>query len=139
MGYFGLLQLEYFARKHTENAKRCLQESINPLRAYFPFAATGINFTFFLMELMSEQRLYHFIFEKHEWNSMHANTDGYEDNNNQQTIEMTIDNMHDLYSDFYTEFLDVWISENPKSLMDFPRIFEGFKKDVRAKYCTLKY
>ena len=50
MGFFGLLQLEYFARKHTENAKRCLQESINPLRAYFPFAATGINFTFFLME-----------------------------------------------------------------------------------------
>lgn len=138
MGFLGLLQLEHFANKHTEKAKRCLQESVNPSRAYFPFAATGINFTFFLMELISEQRLYHFVFEKYELNALCATTDE-NDSNDETIVNMTLDSLHDLYSDLYIDFLDLWLTENPNSLMDFPRIFNQFKKDVRAKYCTLKY
>jgi len=56
MGLLGLAQLHYFSLHRSEEAKEVLRES-NHERRFFPFAATGINISFFVFELMQERRL----------------------------------------------------------------------------------
>ena len=72
MGFLGLVQLNHFATTKTSQAKKALEESVITGRAYFPFAATGINITFFIMELMSEKRLFSFVFDSLEKNSVNS-------------------------------------------------------------------
>lgn len=57
MGMFGLLQLEYFASSHPGDARRILADSMHP-RRYYPFSATGINITAFVLEMLRENRLH---------------------------------------------------------------------------------
>ena len=88
---------------------------------------------------MNEQRMYQYVFEKQEEHLMHSTGGVDEAHRDDAMINMTINSLHDLYSRLYIEFVDLWLIEDPKSIMDFPRIFDKYKKDVRATYVTLKY
>lgn len=56
MGLLGLVQLHYFSLHRPNDANDVLKES-NHVRRFYPFAATGINVSFFVSELMRERRL----------------------------------------------------------------------------------
>lgn len=56
MGLLGLVQLHYFSLHRPKEAIEVLKES-NHTRRFYPFAATGINISFFVYELMCERRL----------------------------------------------------------------------------------
>ena len=57
MGILGLTQLAWFAKHRGQRARECLRESTVQPR-YFPFAATGINITAFLVELVHDTRFH---------------------------------------------------------------------------------
>ncbi|CAM9668919.1 unnamed protein product [Choristocarpus tenellus] len=56
MGMLGLHQLVYFAENESREARDVLMESCNPKR-YFPFAATGVNITKFVVSLLEQRQL----------------------------------------------------------------------------------
>jgi ELMO domain-containing protein len=69
MGLLGLHQLTYFSSTLPSPAHACLRSSHHP-RRFFPFAATGINITAFVLELCTEHRLLKRILESFERNQL---------------------------------------------------------------------
>jgi hypothetical protein len=138
MGLLGLTQLAHFAKFHTKRARSCLAESINPDRAYFPFATAGINLTFFLMELAQEGRLANIILASLNKNSMNSpqTADG-GPSESKELVCAAVLSVNDLYADLFVEFTDCWVKFSPKDLMDFPRIYGNFKGKIRHRMQVL--
>jgi hypothetical protein len=69
MGLLGLHQLTYFSTIFPSPSHDCLRSSHHP-RRFYPFAATGINITAFVLELCTEHRLLRKILESFERNQL---------------------------------------------------------------------
>jgi hypothetical protein len=148
MGMLGLLQLEYFARVKPSDAKRVLGDSMHP-RRYYPFSATGINVTAFVMELLRENRLHMMIIK-------HLETYCMETKSNQMSKSVTsmyvssVDNyntdcdnnllvgacsvIHNVYCEVFIAFNDVWVDSDPPNIRSFAGIFNNIKASFRLKY-----
>ena len=135
MGLLALLQLSHFAKLHTTRARSVLAVSINPTRAYFPFAATGINLTFFVMELVGKHGMYGTVLralDKHGLDSSEADP-----SDSSELVRLATESIHDAYANLFCEFADLWVRDNPKDLMQFPGIFAGFKSRVKERLLLL--
>ena len=152
MGLLGLKQLHFFATKRTIRARQCLKEA-NHEKRYFPFAATGINITLFVLELVRETRLHSQLLEHTEANftknggnegkdgeedpllgsssSSSANDDGAGGDTWTDGGYGGEEEVHMTYCDLYSAFVSLWAKRNPKDIMAFPAIFKEFKEAVR--------
>ena len=85
------------------------------------------------MELIQEKRLYKLIFNALEKNRLHVPKQMQEGgpSGSSQLIEKGCLAVHDFYSDLFQEFEYLWKKNNPKDLMEFPRIFNNFKDKIR--------
>ena len=104
-----------------------------------------------MMELIYEERLHRFIYDCHEEHRLSTsistlsgvagndNDDNDDDDDNDEVVLLVLKGLYGLYSSMYSEFVDMWIANDPKNIMDFPRIFNSFKKDIRSRHDTLRY
>lgn len=140
MGLLGLRQLLYFSKTRTQIARDILTVSKHP-RRYFPFAATGINFTAFLLELCRETRIHSAIMkEVSKFNSLtfHAHDDSVDialDEGDVISSGMRV--VHEIYCDIYKSFSELWVLRDPRDIMSFPAIFNEIKDTYRSKYPPL--
>ena len=127
-GMLGLHQLVAFAELFPGEARQLLTESVNPKR-YFPFAATGINFTAFVCELMSERRLTVILFQSQQLSGMDMEM---------STEERGIKAVAEVYGQQYLCFRDEWVRRNPSmGVMAFPGIFKDMKEQARTRFPPL--
>ena len=63
----GLQQLVYFSKTHPADARKVLLVANHP-RRYFPFAATGINISAFVLELVRNRRVHRSLLQSLETN-----------------------------------------------------------------------
>lgn len=129
MGFLGLDQLVYFSKTHKSQARKVLE--ISQTQAYFPFAATGINITAFVMELLRSHKLDRTIYSMMDEALLtdtlfHPN--GF--SANKICVDLCLHIVYEIYSKLYIQFGEVWLFEKPKDLMDFPEIFSRFKVRV---------
>ena len=129
MGTFSLSQLVYFAKQDTHSAIMILKESTHESK-YFPFCATSINFTAFVIDLIKENRLYISMFKK--ISSMITSKDVEEDS----LVEFCLDVVNEVYVEAYELFIRLWIRK-AVNIMSFPIIFEQLKMAMRLKYPTI--
>lgn len=137
MGFLGLVQLEHFAKTKTKNAKAALAISVSQDCAYFPLCATGINITFFLIELIHERRLYSIVFECLESNSLDNIQTVIGPGGSEDLVCTACIAIHDLYCHLFIDFVDLWVLSKPKDLMEFPLIFTRFKQNTRLKFSPI--
>ena len=149
MGMLGLKQLHFFATKRTIRARQCLKEANNDQR-YFPFAATGINITAFLLELIRETRLHSQLLEHSEARfskeGRGTSVGGELDEQDKGEAAPQLDEgkstwrdggyggeeeVHMTYCDLYSAFVMLWVKRNPADIMAFPGIMTEFKEGVR--------
>ena len=136
-GILGLMQLEYFARTKAETAKSILMDSVHH-RRYYPYAATGINITAFVIELLCEHRFHSILFnclQQHELQSTTNIKDG--PSADETLIEIGINAINDLYCEIYEEFNQLWVRKDPENVMAFQLIFREYKDIIRKKYPTI--
>ncbi|CAM9454218.1 unnamed protein product, partial [Ectocarpus fasciculatus] len=127
MGLLGLYQLEYFARTRPTEAQAALANSKHP-RRYYPFAATGINITSFVMDLVRTRRLHQDVFKTLEINSLHHACDAVEGPSSSPTLlEIGFNTTNDVYCEVFIEFDRLWAERDPTDVMAFPAIFSEVK------------
>lgn len=151
MGLLALHQLAHFASSPERGveARQCLKISCHETR-YFPFAATGVVMTSFMLDLLRENRLHPMLFEAIQKSCISAanpSLDGYQQNSNNYEAAELVENasaaelslaktlsvvLHDYYCTLYASFCDQWLESRPKSIMDFPPIFAAFQKRTRS-------
>jgi hypothetical protein len=137
MGILSLIQLEYFSRSNNISALSVLNNSLHE-RRYFPFAATGINVTAFLMELLLENRLHKLLLINLEELQINISSGcEYEPSKNEDLLEIGYDVIHKFYCDLFIQFNELWIKKDPPNIMSFGEIFKEFKENIRNKYPTL--
>lgn len=137
MGLLGLVQLEYFARSRPSQAQAALRNSMHP-RRYYPFAATGINITSFVLELARNRHLHVHMFKTLEINTMQHRSDAAEGPcSSPALVDIGLSAFHDLYCDVYTAFDSLWTERDPKDVMAFPIIFSELKECFKHKYPQL--
>jgi hypothetical protein len=138
-GLFGLIQLEYLAKTKSSLAQSILLDSMHN-RRYYPFSATGINITAFILELLYEHRFHAILFNCLQENELKFKTnitDGPSGDENLINIGMT--QIHKLYCDIYAGFNRLWIVKDPTNIMKFQEIFSEYKKSIRNKYLNHYY
>jgi len=126
-GMLGLHQLVAFSEMYPEKARALLTESVNP-RRYFPFAATGINVTAFVLDLINEGRVTARLFSAHQVSGMGEDDAGEEDRRGLRAVAS-------VYAEQYLAFGEEWVRKDPFDLgvMAFPGIFDTVKKAGRAQ------
>jgi hypothetical protein len=156
MGLLGLKQLHWFANKRWQRARECLREANHPKR-YFPFAATGINITAFMMELVRDTRFHMRFMENAESTYIHGNGSkedeeeeergedvpllGPKNGTNKDSDDSTWksvgpekygneEEFYMTYCDFYSAFVALWVKRDPENIMAFPAVFAEFKEAV---------
>lgn len=138
MGLLGLEQLVYFAKHYPTQAIHLLDLSNDPNIAYFPFAATAINITAFVLQLFQEHRLHGYLLEREDQILLLDGSMSPEGASEDATcVAKGLDYIHDLYCELYTDFGRTWKAKQPKDLMDFPPIFAELKAQWMAKYPAL--
>ena len=135
MGLLGLTQLVYFCSKgEGKRARDILLDSNHP-RRFYPFAATGINFSAFIVELIHERRLDERIFRRLESVEVEFAVDVEGGPAaNQKLVEIGMLEVHEAYCEVFSAFSDTWVAADPPNIMSFPAIFGGLKERFRGKY-----
>ena len=139
MGLLGLIQLEYFGTKHYEKASEILLHS-NHIRRFYPYAATGINFTGLIYDFLFQRRFHCILLTKLE----KYRTNIYSDyslggpSENDELLEVGCSIIHELYCDFFYDFHLLWEEKDPPNIMSFPKIFEEFKTSMNKLYPPLE-
>ena len=134
MGILGLYQLVHLSEKHHTHAEQILLNSNHP-RRYYPFAATGINMTSFVLDLLKQKRLHIYLFQRIEscQKDIFSNFQ-YGPSESEECIENLVSFVYDIYCDVYFEFNKFWEFCDPPSIMSFSKIFDEFKKKIYIKY-----
>jgi hypothetical protein len=134
MGMLGLVQLVYFSENRSTAARDLLLESNHP-RRWFPFAATGINMTKFVSELLAETRLHRAIFTHLENNTL---TDlsrvGDTHASECDSLMAACEPVHAIYCLLFEDFHRLWVRRDPRDVMSFAVIFEELKAEYRQRY-----
>ena len=137
MGLLGLIQLVYFSENYNSNAAAILFDSQHP-RRYYPFAATGINITYFVVTMFQERRLDQVIFSASK---------GIDDNESESLLpkyeeprhlNCAIGVLHELYCSVFKDFSMLWISRDPENIMAFKAIFDEVKSRYHVRYPALE-
>ena len=138
MGLLGLLQLEYFSQRQTKAAVAVLGESTHP-RRYYPFAATGINVTAFVRELLTERRLHRHLFSSLDIFGNRASYSFEEGpSESDELVELGCQAIHDIYCEIFIEFNKLWTERDPDNIFAFQEIFGEIKKRVRDRMPPLE-
>ena len=140
MGLLGLHQLTYISCKEGgREARRALTESMHP-RRYYPFAATGINITAFVLELLVEFRLNRLLLSVLEEKRLTmvsedgtATTSGF----GTPLISVGVSVVHDVYCDVFVAFNNLWVERDPPNVMHFKTVFKEVQDRFRQKYKAL--
>lgn len=133
-GLLGLIQLEYLAKFKSSLAKSILLDSMHN-RRYYPYSATGINITAFIVELLNEHRFHALLFNCLQENELKFKIDlkdGPSADENLVNIGMT--KIHELYCDIYAGFNKLWVKKDPENIMKFQEIFNEYKNTIRDQY-----
>lgn len=151
MGLLGLVQLHYFSTQCTLQARDVLNMSNDSSRAYFPFAATSINVTAFVLALFQEQRLHTHLFvhladvssEDDLVSPLHlvhpeSGSSGPSSSSSSAATRHAVEQIHLLYIDIYLHFAEVWRLERPRDLMCFPAIWQRIQTEFRTRYPVLE-
>lgn len=140
MGLLGLIQLEVFSI--TPIARDVLLDSNHP-RRYYPFAATGINVSAFVLELLTEGRLHGLLFAKldvmeldTEYSVNSSNTTPLDAFSN-KALNIGCAEVHRLYCLVFEEFYRQWVALDPVNIMAFPGVFKTVKDHFRHRYPLL--
>lgn len=137
MGLLGLIQLVYFSENYNSNAAAILFDSKHP-RRYYPFAATGINITHFVVTMLQERRLDQAIFSVSkliEDNESESLLPKYEE---PRYLNCAMGVLHELYCSVFKDFSDLWIARNPENIMAFKSIFDEVKNRYHVAYPALE-
>eukprot|EP00914_Ancora_sagittata_P016306 GHVO01032502.1.p1 GENE.GHVO01032502.1~~GHVO01032502.1.p1 ORF type:complete len:279 (-),score=42.82 GHVO01032502.1:361-1197(-) len=109
MGMLGLDCLCHFTSRHTERARDVLREA-NCSGLWLPFAATGLNITLWLTELLSRDRLNPFFYR------------------NERDTPQDIFGV--IYSYFFLEFSRFWRLARPSDIMQFGTVSGKFRSKM---------
>ncbi len=131
MGMLGLIQLVYFSKTVPELAISLLKQSQCESQ-YFPFAATGINVTAFIIEMLLERR-FHMVIIHDLDKILLLNADAAD----MKCIQATANLVHHLYTILFLHLGKNWINSKARDLMEFPRVYKEFKDEVKANYPAL--
>lgn len=138
MGLLGLMQLVYFCECKPNVARSILTVSSDPQK-YYPFAITGINITAFLLELLNGTHLHRLIFDNIEKlaleNAGKFAADGC--SSDSEAITSSCNVLNEFYCFIFEEFHNLWQARNPRNVMDFPKIFNELKNDIRYNFPAL--
>jgi hypothetical protein len=104
----------------------------NHQRRYFPFAATGINITAFIMELCNNYHLHGLMVE-----SIGHITLRRKQNDETTFVAIHQNVVHEQYCLFFVQFCELWVQRDPEDCMSFPAIFREFKASIKKKYRRL--
>jgi hypothetical protein len=138
MGILGLTQLLYMSQHRTNEAREILLESNHP-RRYYPFAATGINITAFVMEMLRDHRMHASLFAELEKRVLESTSDSQEGpSGDVLLVEMGYAVAHNLYCQVYIAFASLWVERDPPNVMSFAPIFEEIKQKFRRTYAALE-
>lgn len=137
MGMLGLMQLEYFSRTKHREARDVLLNSQHP-RRYYPFAATGINISAFVVELIRNRHLHYTVFKCLELNALqHAHDPNEGPSSSRKLLELGRNTVNDVYCDVFLCFDKLWAERDPQDVMSFPVIYDEVKSVMKIKYRQL--
>ena len=137
MGLLGLTQLVYFSSKGEGNRAREILLDSNHPRRFYPFAATGINLSAFVVDLIHERRLDERIFRRLESVEVEYAVDVEGGPAaNEKLVEIGMLEVHEVYCEVFSAFSDMWVASDPPNIMSFPAMFGGLKERFRGKYLS---
>jgi hypothetical protein len=138
MGLLGLVQLELLARTKPVKARSMLMNANHP-RRYYPFAATGINISAFVLELLSERRLHAALFAALESGTLqHVVNECDGPCENSALVEIGLQAVHECYCEVFELFDATWTLRDPQDVMQFPLVFEEVKAQMRMRYAPIE-
>eukprot|EP01039_Chlorochromonas_danica_P005572 gene5574-6135_t len=137
MGLLGLIQLVYFSQSSPQLARQLLQES-QADATYFPFAATGINVTAFVLELLQERRFH--VLMIRELDKILLEDSGMPSDGkpfDAKTVEQVVEIIHKMYTILFLRLGRAWLTSDSVDLMAFPKVYSAFKVEARTLYPKL--
>lgn len=137
MGLLGLIQLVYFSQSSPQLARQLLKESQADI-TYFPFAATGINVTAFVLELLKERRFH--ILMIRELDKILLEDSGTPSDGkpfDAKTVEQVVEIIHKIYTILFLRLGRAWLTSDSVDLMGFPKVYSAFKVEARTLYPKL--
>eukprot|EP01071_Lankesteria_metandrocarpae_P005790 Lankesteria_metandrocarpae@DN4130_c1_g1_i1.p1 len=105
-GLLGLDNLLYFAREHGARAREVFEQSLHS-GLWFPFAATGLNVTIWLLSYLEDGKLSVFYY-----------------NNPMPSLDV----FGILYSFVFLEFTRFWRLSRPQDIMQFGQVSQRFRQ-----------
>lgn len=138
MGLFGLIQLCYFCENRQVQAQQILLES-NHVRRFFPFAATGINISSFVVELLDENMLLSKLLQVIEGDDMLQSSFNFElgPSGSGTLLTLGLNLCHEIFCDVYEAFCKAWVEKDPPNVMSFRDIFHQVKVSYRNQLTKL--
>ena len=136
MGLLGLSQLVYLSSEHNVIARDILADANHP-RRYYPFAATGINISAFVFDLLKGRHLHARLFQALESYSNSNNISGISNaglSDSIEIIDIGCKVIHEVYCDVFKRFSYLWQERDPKNIMEFQSIFGIVKIEFKNKY-----
>jgi hypothetical protein len=143
LGLLGLHQLLHFSRHHPAEARQVLLVANHP-RRYFPFAATGINISAFVLDMLRGRHLHEYLLQQLETHTRGDNTTGGQSGGNpaddrcpsesESLVEAGVRSVHEIYCEVYVRFCQVWEERDPPNVMSFKPIFADVQKEFRERY-----
>lgn len=131
MGLLGLDQLEYLSRKSKFLARDLLKRSLDS-RYEYPFAITGINITYNLLNLYKDGTIKHLYYD-------------YGDNifrNKRRNLSL-VRTLNDLYVELYLRFDCFWRESKPENILVFNELMDKFidiiKWDMESRNFSMKF
>ncbi len=139
MGMLGLEQLVFLSQQRGgQDALALLAEADHP-RRYFPYAATGMSMTKFVLELLAETRLHRVVLARLERDCMSdlsgSGSEG--PSSDSHTISACCDSVHEVYCQLYVDFGRLWVLRDPRDIMSFSAIFAELQATYRARYSPI--